>query len=415
MARRIVLPRIAAATLSMTLLSSGPWNRAHSQELRLPLYAKGNEANRPGLFMKVSSTVNDGSAIYSSPATSIIVDTGSSELNLPLNFFNFPGGKPPASFGEPRIVITYEDSYLLGVLVKDAQITLGEGDQSITIKSAPINIITQKCSKGSPPVCSSSNEGAGIIGVNFQDAISYGSNVFRWASAPFNKGFSIQTTVRNIEKASKQEHAQTRVIGHLTLGSFNRDGFMPVSMAKLDPVTVELPPGASANRWGQSLQAACLTVNGLTYGSANQSETPTPLTAPPTASTCLSDVVTDSGGEGGFIHFPGPLPTGIEPISNQGLAVQIPGAFIYPFPKSPNASPPIAANRYEANPNLAINTGYRFFDHYDLYYDPILGLQGFRAKDPEPVATPLGPFGVGAALTLSRCLRQRVSRGRRSG
>ncbi len=54
---------------------------AIAQEIRLPLYTKGNEGERPGLYL--TATVSDGTASANSTPTRIIVDTGSSQLNLP--------------------------------------------------------------------------------------------------------------------------------------------------------------------------------------------------------------------------------------------------------------------------------------------------------------------------------------------
>lgn len=40
------------------------------------------------------------------------------------------------------------------------------------------------------------------------------------------------------------------------------------------------------------------------------------------------------------------------------------------------------------NPNLSINTGYRFFNDDDVFYDPIQGTQVFRPKGGIPAGTP---------------------------
>jgi len=71
----------------------------------------------------------------------------------------------PASLakGTP-FTIEYTASSLKGVRVDNATVKLGAGKHSITIKNAPINIITQKCVGAT---CASGDVGYGIIGVNY--------------------------------------------------------------------------------------------------------------------------------------------------------------------------------------------------------------------------------------------------------
>ncbi len=103
---------------------------AIAQEIRLPLYAKGNEGERPWLFLTVTATVNDGTASATRTPTRIIVDTGSSQLSLPV---------------KAQRLVSFTNSSLYGGRVPKATITLGEGANAITIRNAPINIITQRC------------------------------------------------------------------------------------------------------------------------------------------------------------------------------------------------------------------------------------------------------------------------------
>lgn len=343
---------------------------------RIPLYATGNEAGRAGLYMSVSASVRGDTSTFTSQPTNIIVDTGSSELNLPITFFNFPGGKLPASYGKVHRIISYTNSSLWGVRIRNATVQIGtQGANAITIHNAPINIITQRCVGDT---CKPNDVGLGIIGVNYQDTKT-GSNVFRWADSPFNTGFLISTFTRDLLEASRSPEASTKPIGFLDLGTFSKQNFRPVQMTQRGTLTGDVPNGSSNTIWDFHLPGACLRINNLVVGFATSTQVPTPLSEPPSASTCQAVVVTDSGGRGGLIHFPGPLPAGVSPRGNRVLAVEIPGAFRFDFPVHPQHLA-IRSNMHARNPQLSVNTGFRLFNHYDVYYDPISGIQGFRAK-----------------------------------
>jgi len=88
-----------------------------------------------------------------------------------------------------------------------------------------------------------------------------------------------------------------------------------------------------------------------------------------------------SAHRGGLMHVPGPLPAGVRPRGNRSLAVQVPGVFAMPLPTEPQAFA-IQANMAARNPNLVVNTGFRFFDTYDFYLDAKAGIAGVRAKRP---------------------------------
>lgn len=74
------------------------------------------------------------------------------------------------------------------------------------------------------------------------------------------------------------------------------------------------------------------------------------------------------------MHVPGPLPAGVRPRENRSLAVQVPGVFAMPLPTEPQAFA-IQANMAARNPNLVVNTGFRFFDTYDFYLDAKAGIR----------------------------------------
>lgn len=353
---------------------------AMAQEVRIPLFAKGNEPGRPGLYITVAATVNDGSATTTSTATRIIVDTGSSELSLPAGFFSFPGGVPPASYGTVKRLVSFTDSSLWGVRVPKATVTLGDGGaNSITIKNAPINIITKRCVAGS---CTAGDSGAGIIGINYQDSRS-GSNVLRWAESPFQGGWMITTSSRNLVLAGRSAEADRVPIGHLHLGQFNTAGFKTLAMTRLGSIQTTLPGDSPTTIWSARLPGACVSINGRTYGSATANKIPVPLDQPVTSGACQAEVVADSGGKGGLMHFPGPLPAGVKSRGNRSLAVRVPGVFFMPLPVEPQRFP-IQANMGARNPNLVVNTGFRFFNDFDFTMDAHTGLAGMRAKGISP-------------------------------
>lgn len=355
---------------------------------RLPLFARGNEGDRPGLYLTVSASVTDGSGTFASGPRRILLDTGSSGLNLPITWFNFPGGVLPASYGQPVRLMSFTDSTLWGVRVEQATVTLGSGGsesaaETIVIREAPLNIVTQRCVAGR---CGSADVGYGIIGVNYQDA-SRGSNVLRWADPPFQQGFLITTNTRDLASANGSAQAETTPIGALHLGPFQREGFRTVDMVQTGTLARPLPTGSPEAIWSLRLPGACLRIGASTYGSASTTQAPAPLPGPARAGDCKADVVTDSGGRGGMIHFPGPLPRGVRPRNNGALAVVIPGVLAFSFPIHPQPFP-IRSFMGARNPNLSINTGYRFFNDYDVFYDPIQGTQGFRPKGGTFAGTP---------------------------
>lgn len=352
---------------------------AIAQEIRIPLYAKGNEADRPGLYLTVSATVSDGTVSATSTPTQVIVDTGSSQLSLPVSFFSFPGGLLPASYGEAKRLVSFTNSSLWGVRVSKATITLGDGGaNSITIRNAPVNIITQRCIAER---CMANDAGYGIIGINYQDS-SAGSNVLRWADSPYQSGLKITTSTPNLALAVRSADANRIPIGHLHLGPFSTAGFQTIAMTPLGSIVDPLPSGSVATIWSARLPGACVSINGRSYGIAAAQQIPVALDGPPSADGCQAEVIVDSGGRGGLMHFPGPLPAGVQPRGNHSLAVEVPGVFSLPLPTEPQTFA-IQSDMAARNPNLVVNTGFRFFDTYDLYLDAKGGVAGVRAKRPQ--------------------------------
>ena len=386
------------------------------QQISLPLYATGTDPGRPGLYLSIGATVSDGSATYSSPARSLIVDTGSSGLNIPYTFFNFPDHKLPNGFGPEESIVSYSNTSLWGVRVSAATLQLGgSGDAGLTIENAPMSIITKKCSTDLQPVCDPDDVGFGIIGVDYWDS-PYATNVFRWAPAPFNTGFMITTSVSDLSQASQRDDAATRPIGQLVLGSLDPTGFISIALTQLGQLTgavaeALLASGSSINVWDHSLPGACLSLNRETFGFATATQIPLTLSPPISPADCQGLVVPDSGGEGGFIDVPGPLPTGVDANQISAMKVEVPGVFSYDFPVDPQVA---LINAFSnANPSLTINTGYRFFNSFDIYLDPVAGIEAFRPKDLAAAPAPLALSGLAAGYRCNRCLRRRIIRQRK--
>jgi hypothetical protein len=376
------------SALTVTVSSSSP----ATPTIRIPLYAIGNEPGRAGLYMTVSATVSGTSSgvptSYVSTPAQIIVDTGSADLNLPSTFFNFPNNALPAYVtNSPKYCITYEGFSLSGYTISNATVTLGTANnpgQSMTINSAPVNIIDQKCSGAcaNPTSCSPGNVGYGIIGVNYNDAQSsnvLSSNVFRWATAPYNTGFTITTTAPIPTTAAALASASaTTPIGSLNLGNLTPASYNVVQMAQQAGSIFgsgALPAGSPSGVWNSRLPGACVTIGDSIYNTAT-----TTVTGPLGPTTCQAEVVVDSGGVNGFIDFPGALPTGVSPTGNTVLGVQIPATFTYSYGAP---FPPINANN-GSNPLLVANTGFAFFNDYDVYFNPLSGQMGFLGKSLAP-------------------------------
>ena len=99
------------------------------------------------------------------------------------------------------------------------------------------------------------------------------------------------------------------------------------------------------------------------------------------------------------MHVPGPLPAGVRPQENRSLAVQVPGVFAMPLPTEPQAFA-IQANMAARNPNLVVNTGFRFFDTYDFYLDAKAGIRR-RARQAASMSPPLPPAHARSRSTPS--------------
>lgn len=374
-------------TLNVTVLSSS----VPASTINLPLYAIGNIAGRGGLFMTVSTALNDPStgttSSYASTPTNIIVDTGSSDLNLPSTLFNFPGGVIPAYVkNSPAYCKTYEGFSLSGYTISNVNVTLGSAGvsgQSLAINNAPIHIINQTCSGscGSQTDCKSPQQGnglvAGLIGVNYQDAGN--GNVFRMASAPYNSGFTITTTAPvPTTKATIAAASATVPIGSLNIGNPSTAAYKMVQLnlqANSDTFTntYSIPFNATSSvqtAWSPRLPGACITIGNNIYSTA------TTTTTNPSNTNCQANAVVDSGGGLGYTSFPGSLPSGLGSTATS-TTIQIPGIFSYNYDSPAIPQPNGGINNITT---LFANSGIDFFNYYNVYLNPVSGQMGFMAK-----------------------------------
>ncbi|UKO96746.1 glycoside hydrolase family 10 protein [Nostoc sp. UHCC 0870] len=303
--------------------------------ISVPLYSRGAS----GYFLEV--------AVANGQPRRVLMDTGSAGLRVPREFL---GNAPINRTGQIVREVLSDGTILEGEIVyTNLRIGLVATEEPV-----PVQVVTSRQCTPQKPNCSakSGTPFAGIIGVNYSErTLPY--NPLRKLPGNLSNGF-IVTGNRGSSNGSL-------ILG---LTAQNRVGFKIASLSQQPAIN-----GIPGNRWDSRLNGVCLAI-----------------AASSMKNTCNARMVVDSGVNSSLIDFKsaslmGKLKPGrLRPQNTVKLS--IPRVFDYSI--TPGNTNGVNVWNVNVSPQLdqpvVVNSGMRFFNRYDVLFDPVNGRQGFRDR-----------------------------------